>query len=114
MLLVGLHAPQRPASQNGFWSCAMHSLSPATPCAQPLHCVVTLSQMGEVGVVQSVAALEQPPHAPVAVQTRLPRQLSGAPEQRSQVRELGLQIGVAPVQPALSAGLQVAQLPATH
>jgi hypothetical protein len=69
--------------------------------------------MGEVGVVQSLA-LAQPPHAPDGVQTRLPAQLSGEAEQRSQVRELALQIGVVPPQPALSAGLQVAQLPATH
>jgi hypothetical protein len=34
--------------------------------------------------------------------------------QRSQARELGLQIGVLPLQPALSAGLQSAQLPLTH
>jgi hypothetical protein len=110
----GRQLPQRPASQYGFCSWLVHSVSPGAPCAQARHWVVALSQIGVVGEVQSVAALAQPPQAPLETQARLPGQLSGLAVQRSQARELGLQIGVLPPQPALSVGLQSAQLPPTH
>jgi hypothetical protein len=70
--------------------------------------------MGDVGVVQSVAALAQPPQAPLATQASAPGQLSGLALQRSQLFDVALQIGVLPVQPELSAGLQAEHWPPTH
>jgi hypothetical protein len=92
----------------------MHSGLLVTAPWQARHCVVPVSQIGAVGVVQSVSASAQPPHAPLPVHTRLPGQLSGLLEQPAQLRVLALQIGELPLQPALVAGSQRTQLPSKH
>jgi hypothetical protein len=72
-----------------------------------------MSQMGAVGVAQSVEAL-QPPHAPLAVQTVLPRQSLEPKRHLMQVSVEASQTGVFPPQPALLLGSQTAQRPAMH
>jgi hypothetical protein len=89
----------------------MHSVS----LAQARHVVAAaaVSQMGVVGVAQSLLAT-QPPQAPLAMQTRAPSQLSGVMLHFTHVSELPSQIGVAPLQPELFVGLQAAQRPRMH
>jgi hypothetical protein len=70
--------------------------------------------MGAVGVTQLVA-LAQPPHAPLAVHTSAPGQLSGVALHALQVSFTGSQIGASPAQPALFCpGSHTAHFPATH
>ncbi len=82
---------------------------------QPRHSVVVPSQMGVVGVAQSVEELAHPPHAPLDVHTRLPPQLFGVIEQALHAIVVASQIGVLPAHPEPPfAGSHSTHLPPTH
>jgi hypothetical protein len=110
--VVGWHGLQRALSmQNGRFRSVLHSLSEA----QARHSVVMASQIGVVGVAQSLDELAHPPHAPPAVQTRFPTQSSGVVEQGTQVIVALSQMGVFPLHPALPAdGSHSTHFPPTH
>jgi hypothetical protein len=83
--------------------------------AQPRHSVEAPSQIGVVGVTQSVADVAQPPHEPLGVQTSAPPQLFGDDEQALHAIVAESQIGVLPLHPEFPfAGSHATHFPATH
>jgi hypothetical protein len=114
MSSLGRHVLQRWLfTQYGRFHSLMHSAS----FMQPRHTLgfAPRLQIGAVGFVQSAMSLAvHPPHAPLGVHTGLPGQLSGDDLHASQVKVVRLQIGVFPLQPLLSSGLQAAHVPSMH
>ncbi len=107
---VGSQALQRwPSTQYGSPSSDWQIAFPE----HALHSVDLGSQIGVVGVTQSVE-LSQPPHAPLDVHVSVPGQSFLPVEHFLHVFVVESQIGVVPLQPALFFGSQAAHLPSTH